>query len=91
MDIHTHTHKATCIIRSILPKFMNNKARYIRPHVTASILRSLITFRFVDILALYEVLLRGFGSTLELTLIPFLNILFIRETKFRKLSLTIRI
>lgn len=45
---------------------MNNKARYIHPHVRVSVLRSLITLKFVDILALYEVLLNGFGSILEL-------------------------
>lgn len=79
MYISTHTHKAMCII--LLPKFMNNKARYIHPHVRVSVLRSLITFKFEAILALCEVLLNGFGSILEL----------VYKIKFRKLSFIIRI
>lgn len=57
MYIFPYTHTQSYVyIHNSLPKFMNKKARYICPHITDSVLRSLVTFRCVDIPALYEVL-----------------------------------
>lgn len=73
-----------CIRCNNLPNFMNNKAKYIHPHGTTNVLRSLITSSFLDILSLLEILLEeGFGSTIELTLPED----FIGETELRKVLL----
>lgn len=73
-----------CIRCNNLPNFMNNKAKYIHPHGITNVLRSLITFSFLDILSLLEILLEeGFGSTIELTLPED----FIGETELRKVLL----
>lgn len=74
-----------CIRCNNLPNFMNNKAKYIHPHNgTTNVLRSLITFSFLDILSLLEILLEeGFSSTIELILPED----FIGETELRKVLL----
>lgn len=43
-----------CIICNYLPNFMNNKAKYICPHVTTSVLRFLINFKFLDTLIYFR-------------------------------------
>lgn len=42
-----------CIECNILPKFMNNKAKYMHPYIIASVLKFLITLKFLDLLKLF--------------------------------------